>query len=71
MNIITVKAPYAITIISRGAPSIVLVVAGHDGCCKIFAIKNNRLLSDPFWKLICGFLGGFPLNPFPFQLQYL
>ena len=45
---------------SRGATYVLLVVAGHGGGCKIFGIWNNRLLSNPFWKLICGLLGWVP-----------
>ena len=54
------KPPCTIIIISRGSPLVILVVAGHGGCCNIFGILNNRLLSNPFWKLICGIIGWLP-----------
>ena len=55
--ILTVKSPCTLTIIARGAPLVLIFVAGHGGCCRIFGIWNNRLLSNPFWKLICVLLG--------------
>ena len=56
MAILPVKYPCALTIIAIGAPPVLLVVADHGVCYKIFGIWNNRLLSDPFWKLVCGIL---------------
>ena len=55
--ILPVKSPCTNTIISVVTPLVLLVAVGHGGCCKIFGIWNNRLLSDPFWKIICGLLG--------------
>ena len=55
-----VKLPCTNTIIARGLPLVIIVVAGHGGCCKIFGIWNNRLLGDPFWKLICILLRWIP-----------
>ena len=60
MAILLVKLPCAITIIAIGAPLVLLVVAIHDGCYKIFGILNKRLLSNPLLKLICGLLGRVP-----------
>ena len=60
MEILTVKSPCKITIISKGATLVTLVVAGHGGCYNIFGIWNNRLLSDPLWNIICGILGWVP-----------
>ena len=60
MSILTVKAPSAIAIISRGTTLVLVVVAGHDVCCKIFGIWNNRLPINPFWKIICILLGWVP-----------
>ena len=57
MAILPVKSPCALTIIARDAPLVLLVVAGHGGCCQIFGIWVNRLSSHPFWKLIYGLLG--------------
>ena len=57
MTILSVKYPYSITIIARGAPHVLLVIAGHGGCCKIFGIWKIRLLSKSFWKCICGIIG--------------
>ena len=59
MAILPVKSPYTLTIIARGAPLVLPVVAGHVGCYQIFGIWYNRLLSHPLWKLICGILGWF------------
>ena len=36
--ILPVKSPCTLTIIARGAPLVLLVVAGHGGCCQIFGI---------------------------------
>ena len=60
MAILPVKSPCTLTIISRGAPTVLLVVAGHGCCCQIFGIWDNRLSSYPFWKLIFGLLLWFP-----------
>ena len=60
MAIFTVKYPCTLTIIARGSPLILLVVAGYGWCCQIFGIWDNRLLSHPLWKLICGILGLVP-----------
>ena len=60
MAILPVKSSCTTKIISRGAPLILLVVTGHGGCCKIFGIWDNRLLSNPFWKILCGLLGWVP-----------
>ena len=57
MAIIPVKSPFTLIIISSGAPLVLVAVASHGGCCKIFGIWNNRILSNPFWKFICGILG--------------
>ena len=56
MAILPVKSLCTLNIIARGAPLVLLVVAGHGGCCKIFGIRDNRISSNPFWKLICGLL---------------
>ena len=58
--ILPVKSPCTLTIIARGAPLLLLIVAGHDGCCKIFGIWINRLLSHPFWNLNFGLVGWVP-----------
>ena len=55
--ILPVKSPCTLTIISRDAPLVLLVVAGHGGCCQIFGIRFNRISTHPFWKLIYGLLG--------------
>ena len=60
MAILPVKSPCTLTIIARGAPLVIIVVAGHGRCCKIFGILDNRLLSNPFWKLVCGLIGWIP-----------
>ena len=60
METLPVKPPCTITIIERGAQNLLLVVAVHGGCCHIFGIWNNRLLSNPLWKLIWRLLGWFP-----------
>ena len=52
-----VKSPCTMTIISRCAPVVLLVVAGHGGCYQIFGIWINRISSYPFWKLIYWLLG--------------
>ena len=57
MVILPVKSPFTLTIIARDAPLVLLVVAGHGGCCQIFGIWVNRLSSNPLWKLIYGLLG--------------
>ena len=36
--ILPVKSPCTLTIIARGAPLVLLVVAVHGGCCQIFDI---------------------------------
>ena len=36
--ILPVKYLYTLTIISRGAPLVLIVVAFHGGCCQIFDI---------------------------------
>ena len=51
-----VKYPCPTTIIARGLPLVLIVVAGHGGCCNIFGIRENRILSNPFWKPIFGLL---------------
>ena len=38
MAILLAKSPCTLTIIERGAPLVLLVVAGHGGGCKIFGI---------------------------------
>ena len=58
--VLPVKPPCTITIIARGTPLVLLVVSGHGYCCKIFGVWNNRLLSDPLWKLICRLIGWVP-----------
>ena len=63
MAILPVKSPLTITIIERGAPLLLLAVAGHGGCFKICDIWNNRLLSDPFCNLIFVILGWIPTLP--------
>ena len=60
MAILPVKSPCTLTIIARVAPLVLLVVAGRVGCCQIFGIWDNRLISHPLWKLICGLLGWVP-----------
>ena len=60
MAILPVKSPCTLTIIARGSAIVLLVFAGHGGCCKIFGIWNNRLLSNPLWKLVCVILGWVP-----------
>ena len=70
MAILPVIPPCTPTIIARGAPLLLIIVMGHGGCCKIFGIWNNRLLGNPFWKLIWGGLGWVPTEPFTFNLQY-
>ena len=55
--ILPVKSPWTITIIARGAPLVLLVIVDRGGCCNIFSILNNRLLSDPLCNLGCGLLG--------------
>ena len=60
MVILPLKPPCTITIIERGATLVLLVVTGRGGCCKIFGIRKNRLISKPFGKLICGPLGWVP-----------
>ena len=56
MAILPVKYPVTLNIITRGAPLVLIVFAGHGGCFQIFDIRDNRFLSYPFWKLICGLL---------------
>ena len=58
--ILPVKSPCPTTIISWGAPLVLLVDSGHGVCCNIFGIWYNRLLINQLWKLICGFLGWVP-----------
>ena len=60
MAILPVKLLCSITIITIGAPIVLLAVVGHGGCCNIFGILNNRLISDPFWKIVCVLLGWVP-----------
>ena len=60
MAILPVKYPCTLTIIARVAPLVLLVVVGHVGCCQIFGIWDNRVLSHTFWNLICGLLGWVP-----------
>ena len=60
MAIPPVKYPCTPTIISRGAPLVLLVIAVHGGRRQIFSIRDNRLLSNPSWKLICVLLGWVP-----------
>ena len=57
VSILPLKPPCTIIIVSRGTPLVPLSVAGHSGCWNIFRIWNNNLLSNPFWKFICGLLG--------------
>ena len=38
MAFLPVKSPCALIVIARGAPLLLLVVAGHGGCCEIFGI---------------------------------
>ena len=44
MAILPVKYPCTLTIISRGAPLVLLVVVGHGGCYKVFGIKKTGFL---------------------------
>ena len=60
MATLPAKFPCTIKIIVRVAPLVLLVIAGHGGWYKIFGIWNNRLLSNPLWKLICGLLVWIP-----------
>ena len=60
MAILPVKSPCAITIISIGAPLVLIVFLDPGGCCRIFGIWNNSLLSDSFWKLVFGLPGWVP-----------
>ena len=60
MATLPVKSPCTLTIISRGSPLILLIVAVHGGCCRIFGIWNNRLPSYPFWNIIWGIIGWVP-----------
>ena len=55
--ILPVKSPCTLTIISRVAPLVLVVVAGHGVCCQIFGIWDNRISMNQFWNLICGLLG--------------
>ena len=57
MSILPVKSPCTLTIIARGAPFVLIVIAGHGGCCQVFVIWVNRLCGHPFWKLIYWLLG--------------
>ena len=57
MAMLPVKYPCTLTIIARGEPLVLVVVAGHGGCCQSFGIWDNSLISHPFWKLICVLLG--------------
>ena len=57
------KSLCTITIITRGAPLVILVAVGHGVCYKIFGIWNNRLISNPLWNLICGLLEWFTTRP--------
>ena len=38
MAILPVKSPCTLTIIARGALLVLLVIAGHGGCCQILVI---------------------------------
>ena len=60
MAILPVKSSCTLTIISRGALLVLLVVAGHGGCRQIFRIRDNILLSKPLWKIVGGLLGWAP-----------
>ena len=60
MDILPVKSPCTLTIITIGAPIVLLFVAGHGGCCQIFGIWDNRLLSNPLWNIVGGLLGWVP-----------
>ena len=57
LEILPVKSLCTLTTIARVALLALLLVEGHGGCCKIFDIWNNRLISNPFWKLSCRLLG--------------
>ena len=65
VSILPVKSPYTLTIIARDAPLVLLVVAGHGRCCRVFGIWDNRLSSHPLWKLIYGLLGWVPTISIP------
>ena len=67
--ILPVKYPYTLTIISIGAPLVLLIVVGHGGCCKIFGICKIRFLVTHSESSFGNFLGGFPPEPFTFDLQ--
>ena len=58
--ILPVKSPYTLTMIAMCTPLVLLFVTGHGGCCHIFGIWDNRLISHPLWKLMYGFFGCFP-----------
>ena len=60
MAILTVRSPCTITIISRGAPLVLISVGVHGGCCNIFGIWNKGFLSNPSQKLVCVFLRWVP-----------
>ena len=70
MAVLQVKAPCTLTIIARGAPLVLIVVAGHGGCDNIFGIWNNKFLSNPIRKIIYRILGWFPtIAIFPLTLS--
>ena len=48
------------TIISRCAPPVLVIVSVHDVCCHIFGVGNNRLIGYPFWEIMFGILGWVP-----------
>ena len=60
MAVLPVKSPCTLIIIAIVAPLVLLMVAGHCGCCKIFGIWNKMLFSNPLWKLTCVLLGWVP-----------
>ena len=69
--IIPVKYPCTLKIVARGEPLVLLVVAGHGGAVVRYLISETTgFLGTHSGSSFVQFLGEFPLEPFPFDLQY-
>ena len=67
--ILTVKSLCTLTIIAGGSSLVQILIAGHDGCCKIVGILKRGFLVTYYGSSFVDFLGGFPPYPFLFDMQ--
>ena len=71
MAILPLKSPWTINIVSRLTTLVLLVVAGHVGCCISLISETTYWLMNHNVSSLLAFWDRFKLEPFTFYLQCL